>query len=66
MGNLPDKCLTASPPFYHTAVDLFGPFIIKGIVNKWCRGKAYGVLSNCLVSRAVYIFIAVGYVTDSY
>ena len=66
MGYLPDKRLTPSPPFYHTAVDLFGPFIIKGTVNKRCRGKAYGVLFNCLVSRTVYIDIAVGYDSDSF
>ena len=63
MGKLPE---TPSPSFYHIAVDLFGPFIIKGTVNKRCRGKAYGLLFNCLVSRAVYIDIAVGYDTDSF
>ena len=64
MGKLPTERLEPSPPFYHCAVDLFGPFQIRDSVKKRCRGKAYGVLFNCLSSRAVFIDLADGYDLD--
>ena len=66
MGQLPNRRLHASPPFFHTAVDIFGPFNIRDTVKKRTKGKAYGIVFNCLSSRAVYIDLADGYDTDSF
>ena len=66
MGTLPLERLLPSPAFYYCAVDLFGPFVIKDAVKRRTRGKAYGVLFNCLSSRAVYVDVAEGYDTESF
>ena len=34
--------------------------------KKRCKGKAYGLIFNCCVSRAVYIYIAADYSTDGF
>ena len=39
----------------------FGPFVIRGEVNKRARGKAYALLFNCGISRATYIDLATDY-----
>ena len=66
MSPLPVERLNPSPAFHHSAVDLFGPFSIKNNVKKRTFGKAYGVLFNCLYSRAVYLDLADGYDTESF
>ena len=66
MGQLPAYRLQPSPPFCYAAVDLFGPFSIKGTVKCRTRGKGYGVIFNCLTTRAAYIDLADGYDTDSF
>ena len=47
-------------------MDFFGPFEVRGEVNKRTRLKVYGVLFDCLVSRAVYIDIATDYTTEGF
>jgi hypothetical protein len=66
MAPLPIERLMPSPAFFHSAVDIFGPFTIRDTVKKRTHGKAYGVLFNCLYSRAVYIDLAEGYDTKSF
>ena len=66
MGKLPVERIKAAPPWQSISVDLFGPYDIKGSVNKRTRSKGYGVLFNCLVTRAVYIDIATEYSTDAF
>ena len=66
MGPLPMKRLLPSPPFLHCAVDLFGPFIIKGTVKGRARGKGYGVMCSCLSSRACHVDVVDGYDTASF
>lgn len=66
MGLLPVERLRPAPAFFHCAIDIFGPFIIKDAVKKRTRGKAYGILFNCLYSRAVYLDLAEGYDTRSF
>ncbi|KAK4304812.1 hypothetical protein Pmani_023247 [Petrolisthes manimaculis] len=66
MGQLGPEQLQPSPPFYNTAIDLFGPFSIKDTVKRRTRSKAYGVIFNCLSSRAVHIDLADGYDTESF
>ncbi|XP_062600981.1 uncharacterized protein LOC134262620 [Saccostrea cucullata] len=66
MGPMPKTRLKPTPPFYMCAVDLFGPLVIKDADKKRTHGKGYGVLFNCLVSRAVYIDVAEGYDMGSF
>ncbi|KAJ8032137.1 hypothetical protein HOLleu_25575 [Holothuria leucospilota] len=66
MGPLPMQRLKPSPPWMCVGVDLFGPFTTRGEVNKRARGKAYGVIFNCLVTRAVYLDVAADYRTDAF
>ena len=39
---------------------------MKGEVQKRVRGKGYGVIFTCLVSRAVYVGVANNYSTDGF
>ena len=66
MTPLPKDRSKPSLPWQYTSVDLFGPYTIKGKVNKRCRGKAYVLIFNCCVSRAVYEDIAVDYSTEGF
>ena len=65
MGPLNEKRLKPSPPFYNSALDLFGPFMIKDTVKGRTRKKVYGIIINCLVTHVVYIDLVEGYDTDS-
>ena len=53
MGRLPEARLKPAPPFTYTMVDLFGPYVVRGEVQKRASGKACGVIFTDLVSRAV-------------
>ena len=66
MAPLPAQRLKPSPPWSFVGTDLFGPFVIKGEVQRRTRGKAYGVIFTCLVTRAVYLELAADYSTDSF
>ena len=66
MGNLPLERLKPSPPFSATGIDYFGPFTIKGEVQKRTRGKCFGVIFTCLASRAVHIDVTPNYSTDGF
>ena len=66
MGELPEERFKPSPPFYNTSVDLFGPMYVKDVVKKRTQLKVYGVLFNCLASRAIYIDLAEGYDKNSF
>ena len=61
MGKLPEERLKPAPPWSSTAIDLFGPFNIRGEVKKRTIGKAYGVLFNCLATRAVHVDLSPDY-----
>ena len=47
MSPLPIERLKPTPPFSNIGVDYFGPFVIKGEVQKRTRGKCYGVIYAC-------------------
>lgn len=72
--NIEDQCkgqvnterMKPSAPFYHTTVDLFGPFVIKDAVGRKVRGKYFGVIFNCLASRAVHLDITENYSTEAF
>lgn len=66
MGPLPKERLSPAPAWSATAIDFFGPFMTRGETNKRSRGKAYGLLFNCLASRAVYVDIATDYSTEGF
>jgi hypothetical protein len=66
MSPLPEERLKPSPPWYCTSIDFFGPFITRGEVQRRVRGKAYGVLFNCMTTRAVHVDVADNYSTDGF
>ena len=66
MSALPVERLKPSPAFLYTCIDYFGPFMVKGEVQKRVRGKCYGVIFTCLACRAVYLDLAKDYSTDAF
>ena len=66
MGQVRTERLKTAAPFYHTAVDLLGPLTIRDTVKKRTHGKAFGVIFNCLVTRAIYLDLAEGYSADNF
>ena len=63
MADLPEDRLEPSPPFTYSAVDYFGPWLVKeGRRNV----KRYGVLFTCLVSRAIHLETAISLDTSSF
>ena len=66
MRPLPIERIKPSPPFFNVGVDYFGPYSIKGEVQKRVKGKAYGAIFTCLSSRAVYVDLAKDSSTDSF
>ena len=66
MGLLPDARLKPSPAFNYVMLDLFGPYLIRGEVQKRTSGKAYGILFTDLVMRAIHIEVVLGYDTESF
>jgi len=66
MSPLPIERLRPSPPFTNICIDYFGPFQIKGEVQKRIRGKCYGVIITCIAVRGVYIDVASDLSTDAF
>ena len=52
MACLPDDRLNPAPPFSYSAVDFFGPFIVR---ERRSNVKRYGVLFTCMGSRSVHL-----------
>ena len=66
MSPLPIERIRISPAFYNVGIDYFGPYAVRGEVQKRTRGKVYGVIFTCLASRAVHVDIANDYSTDGF
>ena len=66
MGRLPIERTTPAPPFNFTMLDLFGPYKVRGEVQKRVSGKVWGIIFTDMVSRAVHIEAMFGYDTDSF
>ena len=66
MGLLPEARLKPAPAFNHVMLDLFGPYTVRGEVQKRTSGKAYGVLFTDLTVRAVHIEAVFGYDTSNF
>ena len=63
MAPLPIERMIPSPPFTNIGLDYFGPFEIKGEVQKRTRGKCYGVIFVCDSARAIHVEAAQNYST---
>ena len=66
MSPLPIERIQPSPPFMFVGIDYFGPYAVKGEVQKRVRGKAYGTVITCFSSRAVYVDVAHDLSTDGF
>ena len=55
MAPLPTSRQTMSPTFYEVSLDVFGHVEIKDTVKKRTKKKVWGVIINCLSTRAIYI-----------
>lgn len=66
MGLLPEARLKPAPAFNHLMLDLFGPYTVRGEVQKCTSAKAYGVLFTDLAMRAVRIEAVFGYDTSNF
>ena len=66
MSPLPVERLKPTPAFLNVGVDYFGPFTIKGEVQKRTRGKAFGVIFTCLCSRVIHADITNNYSTHAF
>ena len=66
MGKLPEERLKPSPPWHYTGIDLFGPFKIRDEVKRRTYGKCYGVIFNCMCTRAVHLDLAPDYSTETF
>ena len=63
MSDLPEDRVNPTPPFTYSAVDYFGPFMIR---EGRSERKRWGVLFTCMASRAVHIEVANSMSTDSF
>jgi len=66
MGLLPADRLKPMPPFTNVMLDLFGPYRVRGEVQKRITAKAYGVLFVDMVMGAVHLEGVFGYDTCSF
>ena len=66
MGNQQIERLKPVPPFTNVGIDYFGPFTVKGEVQKRIHGKVYGLLFVCMTMRGVYADVTPNYTTDSF
>jgi transposase InsO family protein len=66
MAPLPEHRMGPTPPFFSTAVDLFGPLPIIGSVNKRTTGKAWGVIFVCTSTSLSHVEVAESYSTESF
>ena len=66
MGKLPIERLKPAPAWDSTALDFFGPFKVKDEVKKRTTGKAYGLIFNCLATRAIHVDVSPDYSTEKF
>ena len=66
MGKIPLHLLQEAPAFNYVQLDIFGPWMVRGEVQKRTTGKIWGVLFVCLNSKAVHIEMIAGYSTEDF
>ena len=65
MAPLPTSRTKISPAFHTTSMDLFGPIEIVDTVKRRTTKKVWGVIFDCMVTRAMYLDLTEDYGTDS-
>ena len=66
MGRLPESFLDVSPPFTCCSLDLFGPYLCRGMGGGVRKSmKVWGVIFTCLRTKAVSILACLWYETTS-
>ena len=63
MSDLPSDRVNPAPPFTHTGMDAFGPFLIKEGRKEL---KRWGLIFTCLLSRGVHLETLSNMTTDSF
>ena len=67
MSQVPEGVLEVSPPFTACALDLMGPYSVRGMGGGARKPmKVWGLLVVCLRMKAVAIFACAGYDTKSF
>ena len=66
MGMLPPERSLPAPAFTFTMLDYFGPYKVRGEVQKRISGKVWGVIFTDLVSRAIFIEAVHDYSASSF
>ena len=64
MAPLPALRLKASPVWYYSMLDLFGPITVRDFVNQRTTRKTWGVIITCLTTRACQAYLAESFSTD--
>ena len=66
MGQLPEERTKPAPQWSYVSLDLFGPFPIRGEANKRTRSRGYGLIIDCLLTRAIHLDVVCDYSTKSF
>jgi len=66
MAPLPASRVSPAPVFNSTAVDLFGPLLIRDTVKGRVTKKCWGVIFCCTVTSAVHLEVSEDYSCDSF
>lgn len=66
MAPIPPFRRQPAPPWYHTMVDLFGPISVRDFVKRRIAKKTWAVIFACLYTRAIWVYLAESYSTDSF
>lgn len=66
MGLLLEERLKPFPAFKHIMIDVFGPYDVRGEVQKHTSGKAYGIMFTYLAMETIHIKAVFGYDTSSF
>ena len=63
MSPLPLFRQSISPVFHVTSIDVFGPYLVKDMVNKRTKMKVWGLIATYPSTRAIHIELEDGYGT---
>ena len=66
IGEILPAWLKPAPPFTSVMLDQFGPYPVRGEVQKRTTGKAWGVIFTDICCRAVHLEVVFGYDTESF